>query len=95
MARKAKAKRTGRPACRKRDEAESRRDGIEDILRRMDAMPTIDARPEDEILGVDPRGVPSSAKWPDFAARSKKIFGDRVLSAVEDFLKYRHRDWEQ
>jgi hypothetical protein len=37
----------------------------------------------------------SALTWPDFAARRKKIFGDRVLSVVDDFLKYRHRDWEQ
>ena len=58
-------------------------------------MPILDARPEDEILGYDQHGLPSAVKWPDFAARSKKILGDRVLSTVEDFLKYRHRDWEQ
>jgi hypothetical protein len=39
--------------------------------------------------------APSAASWPDFAARRKKIFGDRILNAVEDFLKYRHRNWEQ
>ncbi len=31
-------------------------------------------------------------EWPDFEVRRKKIFGDRVLNAVEDFLKDRHRD---
>ncbi len=34
------------------------------------------------------------APWPDFAARQKAIFGDRVLNAVDDFLKDRHRDME-
>ncbi len=34
-------------------------------------------------------------KAPNFEARRKEIFGDRVLKAVEDFLKHRHRDWEQ
>lgn len=38
--------------------------------------------------------VPSAIKYPDFAARRKKIFGDRALNAVDDFLKYRHREWE-
>lgn len=33
-------------------------------------------------------------QWPDFAARQREVFGDRVLNAVDDFLKHRHRDWE-
>jgi hypothetical protein len=39
--------------------------------------------------------TPSAVKYPDFPARMKKIFGDRVLDAGDDFLKYRHREWEQ
>ena len=35
---------------------------------------------------------PKKIEWPDFEARRKKIFGDRVFNAVEDFLKDRHRD---
>ncbi len=31
---------------------------IEDLLRRMDSMPTLDTRPEDEILGYDEHGAP-------------------------------------
>ena len=31
---------------------------IEDILQRVDAMPTIDNRPADEILGYDEHGLP-------------------------------------
>ena len=31
---------------------------LEDILRRVDAMPTRDSRPEDEILGYDREGIP-------------------------------------
>ncbi len=38
--------------------------------------------------------TPSAVKYPDFAARMKKIFGNRVLDAGDDFLKYRHREWE-
>lgn len=33
-------------------------DQIEDLLRRVDSLPTLDARPEDEILGYDEHGVP-------------------------------------
>jgi antitoxin VapB len=31
---------------------------IEDLLRRVDALPTLDSRPEDEILGYDEHGTP-------------------------------------
>jgi antitoxin (DNA-binding transcriptional repressor) of toxin-antitoxin stability system len=30
-------------------------------------------------------------QWPDFAARRKKIFGNRILPAVDFFLKERGR----
>jgi antitoxin VapB len=32
---------------------------LEDILRRVDSLPTLDTRKEDEILGYDVHGVPS------------------------------------
>jgi len=31
---------------------------IEDLLRRVDELPILDARPEDEILGYDEHGIP-------------------------------------
>ena len=31
---------------------------LEDILRRIDALPTLDTRPADEILGYDSEGLP-------------------------------------
>jgi len=31
---------------------------VEEILRRVDALPTLDTRSEDEILGYDERGLP-------------------------------------
>jgi antitoxin VapB len=31
---------------------------VEDLLRRVDALPTLDSRPEDEILGYDEHGMP-------------------------------------
>jgi hypothetical protein len=30
-------------------------------------------------------------EWPDFEGQMKEIFGDRVLTAVDDFLEDRHR----
>jgi len=32
---------------------------VEDILQRMDALPTLDERTEDEILGYDQNGIPA------------------------------------
>ncbi len=31
---------------------------LDDILRRVDSLPTLDTRPEEEILGYDNQGVP-------------------------------------
>jgi antitoxin VapB len=31
---------------------------IEELLRRVDALPVLDSRPEDEILGYDEHGIP-------------------------------------
>ena len=31
---------------------------VEDLLRRVDALPTLDSRPADEILGYDEHGMP-------------------------------------
>jgi len=56
---------------------------------------TVELRERDKLIA---RIVPENespkqpAEWPDFAARRKQIFGDRVLTAVDDFLKDRHRD---
>ena len=36
------------------------RKALEEILHRVDALPTLDTRSEDEILGYDERGVPRS-----------------------------------
>jgi hypothetical protein len=55
---------------------------------------SIELRDRNRVIG---RIIPESKKaepveWPDFAARQKEIFGDRVLNAVQDFLEDRHRD---
>jgi antitoxin (DNA-binding transcriptional repressor) of toxin-antitoxin stability system len=55
---------------------------------------TVELRERDRLIA---RIVPEteeqsqSVQYPDFAARAKEIFGDRVLSAVDDFLKDRGR----
>lgn len=33
-------------------------DQVEDLLRRVDALPHLDSRPDDEILGYDENGMP-------------------------------------
>jgi antitoxin VapB len=33
-------------------------DQVEDLLRRVDALPTLDSRPDDEILGYNEHGMP-------------------------------------
>jgi antitoxin VapB len=35
---------------------------LEDILRRVDRLPTLDARSDDEILGYDDHGVPANGR---------------------------------
>ena len=54
---------------------------------------TVELRERDEVIA---RIVPEKRKagpvqWPDFAARTKKIFGDRVLTIVDDLIKDRGR----
>jgi len=44
---------------RKRDDRRTRK-ALEEILHRVDALPTLDTRSEDEILGYDQHGVPRS-----------------------------------
>jgi antitoxin (DNA-binding transcriptional repressor) of toxin-antitoxin stability system len=54
---------------------------------------TVELRERDRVIA---RIVPENpeekpVKWPDFAARAKKIFGDRVLTVVDDLIKDRGR----
>jgi hypothetical protein len=55
---------------------------------------TVELRERDKVIA---RIVPEKQEqtpflYPDFAARRRKIFGDRLLPAVEIFLKERGRD---
>jgi hypothetical protein len=55
---------------------------------------SIEIRDRNEVFGrILPENKRSAAKKkrPDFAARRKEIFGDRILPAVDDFLEDRHR----
>ncbi len=55
---------------------------------------TVELRERDRLIA---RIVPESAEppqavsYPDFAARRKKIFGGRVLTAVDDLIRERGR----
>jgi hypothetical protein len=55
---------------------------------------TVELRERDKVIA---RIVPEPAqghgpvKYPDFAARAKAIFGDRILHAVEDLIRERGR----
>ncbi len=59
----------------------------------LQAGQVVELRERNRILG---RIVPESpaadpAEWPDFAARRKEIFGDRVLPAVEILIEERNK----
>jgi hypothetical protein len=54
---------------------------------------SVELKERDRVIG---RIVPEThreipVKYPDFAARAKKIFGDQVLTVVDDFIKDRGR----
>jgi antitoxin (DNA-binding transcriptional repressor) of toxin-antitoxin stability system len=55
----------------------------------------IEVRERGEVIGdLVPRTPPkfdrSKIEWPNFEARAKAIFGDRVIPAVEDLINERH-----
>jgi hypothetical protein len=55
---------------------------------------TVELRERDRVIAhIVPETEEQSqpVRYPDFAARAKEIFGDRVLSAVDDLLRDRGR----
>ena len=54
---------------------------------------TVELRERDRVIAhiVPENNEKPPVQWPDFAARRKKIFGDRVLTAVDDLIKDRGR----
>jgi antitoxin (DNA-binding transcriptional repressor) of toxin-antitoxin stability system len=54
---------------------------------------TVELRERDKVIArIVPENVEGKpAKWPDFEARARKIFGNRVLTAVDDLIKDRGR----
>lgn len=64
----------------------------------LDAGETIELRESDRIVAqiipkTESKEMTQSApafKMPDFEARHRRLFGDRVFNAVDDFLEDRH-----
>jgi hypothetical protein len=54
---------------------------------------TVELKDRDRVIGriVPERPKDKPVEWPDFEARMKEIFGDRVLPAVETVIKERGR----
>lgn len=55
---------------------------------------TVELRERDKLIArivPETENQPRPVQYPDFAARAKKIFGDRVLNAVDDFIRDRGR----
>ncbi len=54
---------------------------------------TIELRERNELLAhiVPIRKTAAEKEWPDFEARLKQIFGDKVLNAVDEFIEDRNR----
>jgi len=56
----------------------------------------IEVRERNEVLGdLVPRTPPkpSAVEWPDFAARLKEQFGDRMIPAVDILIEERNSRW--
>ena len=54
---------------------------------------TVELRERDRLIAhiVPAREEQAPAKWPDFAARAKKIFGDRILPGADLLIEERGR----
>jgi hypothetical protein len=52
---------------------------------------SIELRDRNQVIGriLPEKKCPSEKEWPDFEARHRELFGDRVLNA-DDFLQDRH-----
>jgi len=52
---------------------------------------TVELRERDQVLAkiVPEEPVKSPAEWPDFAARRKAIFGDRILPGADLLIEER------
>lgn len=57
----------------------------------LDAGKTVELRERNRVLGriVPEKPAARTIEWPNFEARLKSIYGDRVLPAVEDLIEDR------
>jgi antitoxin (DNA-binding transcriptional repressor) of toxin-antitoxin stability system len=53
----------------------------------------VELRERDKLIAkiVPEEQKPRPVEWPDFSARAREIFGDRVLTAADDLIKDRGR----
>jgi antitoxin (DNA-binding transcriptional repressor) of toxin-antitoxin stability system len=58
----------------------------------LNAGETVELRERNRVLGriVPEKPAAKPAEWPDFAARLKRNFGDRVIPAVEILIEERN-----
>jgi antitoxin (DNA-binding transcriptional repressor) of toxin-antitoxin stability system len=61
---------------------------------KLKAGTAIELKERNELLAhiVPIRRTAAKKDWPDFEARLKSIFGDRVLNAVDEFVEDRNRE---
>jgi antitoxin (DNA-binding transcriptional repressor) of toxin-antitoxin stability system len=54
---------------------------------------TVELRERDRVIAhiVPEKPEEKPVEWPDFEARARKIFGNRVLTVVDDLIKDRGR----
>lgn len=54
---------------------------------------SVELRDRNHVIGniVPPQESASPVEWPDFEARQRAIFGDRVLNIVDEFIEDRGR----
>ncbi|HZR58026.1 MAG TPA: hypothetical protein VFA74_14215 [Terriglobales bacterium] len=76
------------PSVNMRELRDTRR--LKSLLR---AGNTVELKERNRVIAriVPEKQEERPVKYPDFAARRKKIFGDRVLSIVDDLVKDRGR----
>ena len=58
----------------------------------LNAGQTVELRERNQVLGrivPEAQALRKNIEWPDFEGRLKHIYGDRVLSAVDDLIEDR------
>jgi antitoxin (DNA-binding transcriptional repressor) of toxin-antitoxin stability system len=63
------------------------------LLAWLDAGEVVELRKRNRVVAriVPESPRPETVEWPDFAARRRAIFGDRVLTPVADLLEDREK----